>query len=89
MFLQRQLVTYARFVYLFIGFIKFTESYYMILVTKRRQIGIVCGHKIYSIEESQLITVPHPTVQTEVSHSKVELRLVLYLAPFSAVFIIC
>ena len=49
----------------------------MILVTKRRQIGSICGHAIYSIEESQLITVPHPSVQTEVSHSKDELRLAL------------
>jgi hypothetical protein len=46
----------------------------MILVTKRRQIGTICGHAIYSIEESQLITVPHSTVQTETSNSKVELR---------------
>jgi hypothetical protein len=58
------------------GFIKFMECYYMILVTKRRQIGSICGHAVYSIEESQLITVPHPCVQTEVSHSKEELRLV-------------
>ena len=58
----------------FPGFIKFMESYYMILVTRRRQIGTICGHAIYSIEESQLITVPHPAVQTEISYSKVELR---------------
>lgn len=56
------------------GFIKFMESYYMIVVTRRRQIGTVCGHAIYSIEESQLITVPHSTVQSEASYSKVELR---------------
>ncbi|KAG0560065.1 hypothetical protein KC19_10G151800 [Ceratodon purpureus] len=57
-----------------VGFIKFMESYYMILVTKRRQIGTLCGHAIFCIDESQLITVPHSTVQTEASHSKVELR---------------
>jgi hypothetical protein len=57
-----------------VGFIKFMESYYMILVTKRRQIGTICGHAIYSITESQMITVPHSTVQTEASLSKVELR---------------
>ncbi|KAG0615581.1 hypothetical protein M758_5G052900 [Ceratodon purpureus] len=66
-----QLVTKA---YGIVGFIKFMESYYMILVTKRRQIGSICGHAIYCIEESQLITVPHPSVQTEVSNSKDELR---------------
>ncbi|KAJ7186236.1 hypothetical protein O6H91_Y537100 [Diphasiastrum complanatum] len=57
-----------------VGFIKFMESYYMILVTKRQQIGILCGHAIYAIEENQLITVPHSSVQSDVAHSKAELR---------------
>eukprot|EP00249_Psilotum_nudum_P020990 c27924_g1_i1 orf=1-615(-) len=56
------------------GCIKFLESFYLILVTKRRQIGFICGHAIYGIEESQLITVPHLTVQTDLAHSKAELR---------------
>ncbi|GAV78441.1 Syja_N domain-containing protein [Cephalotus follicularis] len=56
------------------GCIKFLESYYLILVTKRRQIGCICGHAIYSIDESQLITVPHVFIQTDVAHSKTELR---------------
>lgn len=58
----------------FKGCIKFLESYYLILVTKRRQIGSICGHAIYSIDESQIITVPHVSVQTDVAHSKTELR---------------
>jgi hypothetical protein len=57
-----------------LGCIKFLESYYLILVTKRRQIGCLCGHAIYSIDESQLITIPHVSVQTDVAHSKTELR---------------
>ncbi|GFP81397.1 phosphoinositide phosphatase sac1 [Phtheirospermum japonicum] len=56
------------------GCIKFLESYYLILVTKRRQIGCICGHAIYCIDESQIITVPHVSVQTDVAHSKTELR---------------
>ncbi|KAF8411881.1 hypothetical protein HHK36_004439 [Tetracentron sinense] len=56
------------------GCIKFLESYYLILVTKRRQIGCICGHAIYSIEESQLVTVPHVSIQTDIAHSKTELR---------------
>ncbi|KAL5993085.1 Phosphoinositide phosphatase sac1 [Asimina triloba] len=56
------------------GCIKFLESYYLILVTKRRQIGAICGHAIYGIDESQLITVPHSSVQTDVAHSKTEQR---------------
>ncbi|XP_057841139.1 phosphatidylinositol-3-phosphatase SAC1 [Cryptomeria japonica] len=56
------------------GCIKFLESYYLILVTKRRQIGCICGHAIYGIEDSQLITIPHSSVQTDLAHSKTELR---------------
>ncbi|KAF4346270.1 hypothetical protein G4B88_014955, partial [Cannabis sativa] len=60
-------------VYGIAGCIKFLESYYLILVTKRRQIGCVCGHAIYSIDESQLVPIPHVSIQTDVSHSKTEL----------------
>ncbi|KAL0351327.1 UNVERIFIED_CONTAM: Phosphoinositide phosphatase SAC1 [Sesamum calycinum] len=61
-------------VYGIVGCIRFLESYYLILVTKRRQIGSICGHAIYSIDESQIITIPHVSVQTDVAHSKTELR---------------
>ncbi|XP_022152421.1 phosphoinositide phosphatase SAC1 isoform X2 [Momordica charantia] len=56
------------------GCIKCLESYYLILVTKRRQIGCICGHAIYGIDETQLITIPHVSVQTDVAHSKTEIR---------------
>ncbi|EYU22796.1 hypothetical protein ABFS82_03G116200 [Erythranthe guttata] len=56
-----------------IGCIKLLESYYLILVTRRGQIGSVCGHAIYSIDESQIITIPHVSVQTDIAHSKTEL----------------
>ncbi|XP_010921635.1 phosphatidylinositol-3-phosphatase SAC1 isoform X2 [Elaeis guineensis] len=61
-------------VYGIAGCIKFLESYYLILVTKRRQIGSICGHAIYSIDDSQLITIPHSSIQSDVAHSKTELR---------------
>lgn len=57
-----------------VGCIKFLESYYLILVTKRRQIGCICGHAVYSIDESQIISIPHASVQTEAAFSKTELR---------------
>lgn len=52
------------------------ESYYLVLVTKRRQIGCICGHAIYAIDESQMITVPHASIQSDVANSKTELRSV-------------
>lgn len=59
-----------------VGCAKFMESYYLILVTKRRQIGCICGHAIYAIDESQIISVPHATIQSDVANSKTELRSV-------------
>ncbi|KAL2893539.1 Phosphoinositide phosphatase SAC1 [Bienertia sinuspersici] len=61
-------------VYGIAGCIKFLDSYYLILVTKRRQIGCICGHAIYAIDESQMITIPHASVQTDATYSKAELR---------------
>lgn len=57
----------------------------MILVTKRRQIGCICGHAIYSIDESQLITIPHVSIQSDVAHSKTELR---YFHPYDCYFML-
>ncbi|KAH9305546.1 hypothetical protein KI387_009950, partial [Taxus chinensis] len=57
-----------------VGFIKFLEPYYMILITKRRQIGAICGHAIFGISESQIILVPHPTVRTNLACSRDEQR---------------
>uniref|UniRef100_A0A3Q7JKZ5 SAC domain-containing protein n=1 Tax=Solanum lycopersicum TaxID=4081 RepID=A0A3Q7JKZ5_SOLLC len=56
------------------GGLNFVAKVYGIAVTKRRQIGSICGHAIYSIDESQIITIPHVSVQTDVAHSKTELR---------------
>ncbi|KAH9758056.1 phosphatidylinositol-3-phosphatase SAC1 [Citrus sinensis] len=67
-------LTFVAKVFGIAGCIKFLESYYLILVTKRRQIGCICGHAIYSIDESQLITIPHVSIQSDVAHSKTELR---------------
>ncbi|KAK7258261.1 hypothetical protein RIF29_32840 [Crotalaria pallida] len=61
-------------VYGIAGCIKFLECYYLILVTKRRQIGCVCGHPIFSIKDTHFITIPHPSIQSDLSHSKSELR---------------
>jgi len=47
----------------------------MLLVTKRRQVGTLCGHAIYVVVESRLIPIPHRSVQTDVAISHDESRL--------------
>lgn len=59
---------------LFLGFIKFLGPYYMLLITKRRSIGAICGHTIYAVSKSEIIPLPNPAVRTNVVNSKNENR---------------
>ncbi|KAF2162511.1 hypothetical protein M409DRAFT_27135 [Zasmidium cellare ATCC 36951] len=38
-----------------LGFIRFTEAYYMLIITKRRQAAMVGGHYMYQIEGTELV----------------------------------
>lgn len=40
-----------------VGFVKFLEGYYLILVTKRTQIAVVGMHMIYTIKDTVMIKV--------------------------------
>ncbi|XP_050285150.1 phosphoinositide phosphatase SAC2-like [Quercus robur] len=57
-----------------VGFVKFLEPYYMLLITKRRKIGEICGHAIYTITKSKMIPISNPTVRTLIAYSKNENR---------------
>ncbi|KAL3623561.1 Phosphoinositide phosphatase sac4 [Castilleja foliolosa] len=47
-----------------VGFIKFLGPYYMLLITQRRQIGVICGHIIYSVSKSEMFPLPHSAVRS-------------------------
>jgi len=38
-----------------LGFIRFTEAYYMILITKRTQVAVIGGHYIYQIDDTEMV----------------------------------
>jgi len=38
-----------------LGFIRFTEAYYMLLITKRQQVAMIGGHYIYQIDGTELV----------------------------------
>lgn len=38
-----------------LGFIRFTEAYYMLLITKRAQVALIGGHYVYRIDSTELI----------------------------------
>ena len=65
---------------LIIGFIKFLGPYYMLLITKRRKIGAICGHAIYSIAKSEILPIPNSTVRSEMANSKNENRSFVHFA---------
>lgn len=46
-----------------LGFIRFMESYYMILVTKRTKCGVIDKHVIHTIKDTVMIRVCEPSVK--------------------------
>lgn len=57
-----------------VGFIKFLGPYYMLLITKRKPIGAICGHTIYAISKSEILPLPNPAVLADMVISKNENR---------------
>ncbi|CAH2053740.1 unnamed protein product [Thlaspi arvense] len=57
-----------------IGFIRFLGPYYMLIITKRRKLGEICGHTVYGVAKSKIITIPHASVLSNVAYSKDEKR---------------
>lgn len=46
-----------------VGFVRFLEGYYIILVTKRRHAAMIGHHSIYKIEDTALIYIPNDGVR--------------------------
>ncbi|ORZ14234.1 SacI homology domain-domain-containing protein [Absidia repens] len=44
-------------IYGMIGFIRFTQGWYMIFITKRKQVALLGGHYVYHIDETQLVPI--------------------------------
>ncbi|XP_058756818.1 phosphoinositide phosphatase SAC3-like isoform X2 [Vicia villosa] len=57
-----------------VGFIKLLGPYYMLLITKRRQIGAICGHTVYAISKTEMIPLPNSSVRSNITDSKNENR---------------
>ncbi|CAH1442399.1 unnamed protein product [Lactuca virosa] len=57
-----------------VGFVKFLGPYYMLLITKRRKIGVICGHAIYAITKSEILAIPNSTIASNMDYSKNENR---------------
>ena len=42
----------------FLGFVRFTAGWYMILITKRSPVALLGGHYVYHCEETEILTIP-------------------------------
>ncbi|XP_038990269.1 phosphoinositide phosphatase SAC2-like [Phoenix dactylifera] len=61
-----------------VGFFKFLGPYYMLLITRRRKIGTICGHAVFAVAKSETIALPHSTVGSDIANSKDENRFLVY-----------
>uniref|UniRef100_A0A3Q1I3G8 SAC domain-containing protein n=1 Tax=Anabas testudineus TaxID=64144 RepID=A0A3Q1I3G8_ANATE len=46
-----------------VGFVRFLEGYYIVLITKRRKVADIGGHSIYKIEDTSMIYIPNDSVR--------------------------
>lgn len=46
-----------------VGFIKFLEGYYIILITKRRRVALIGHYTIYKIEDTSMVYIPHESIR--------------------------
>ena len=49
----------------------------MLLITKRRQIGTICGHPIYGVSRSEMIPLPNAAVWSSIAIPKNENRFLV------------
>ncbi|KAG2298299.1 hypothetical protein Bca52824_034771 [Brassica carinata] len=64
----------ATLCYGIIGFIKFMGPYYMLVITERREIGEICGHKVYEVSNSEIISLRNSSVLCNIANSRDENR---------------
>ncbi|XP_059486808.1 polyphosphoinositide phosphatase isoform X2 [Neocloeon triangulifer] len=46
-----------------VGFIRFLEGYYIILITKRTRIAVIGNHSVYKIEDTSMIYIPNEGIR--------------------------
>ncbi|CAI0448160.1 unnamed protein product [Linum tenue] len=57
-----------------VGFVKFLGPYYMLLITKRRTIGSICGQNVYAVSKSEMIPIQNSSVHADTVDSRNEIR---------------
>ena len=47
----------------YLGFIKFLEGYHMIVITRRSQVARIGYHRIYKIDETDMISITNEDIK--------------------------
>lgn len=50
-----------------VGFIRFTSTYYMVLISRRSVVALVGGHYIYHCDETKILPICHPSVMSSIA----------------------
>ena len=50
-------------IWLCLGFIKFLEGYYMIVITRRSQVARIGYHRIYKIDETAMLSITNEDIK--------------------------
>lgn len=62
-----------------LGFIKFTEAYYMVAIVKRQQVAMIGGHYVYQIDGTELFPLTTPSSLFQKNRSAEETRFLAIL----------
>ncbi|CAG0881896.1 unnamed protein product [Cyprideis torosa] len=60
-----------------IGFVRFLEGYYILLITKRRKVALIGYHSLYKIADSKILAIPNESVRIQHPDEQKYLRLFL------------
>jgi len=51
-----------------VGFVKFLEGYYLILISKRRRVALIGGHTLYKIDDTVMIPIANEQARSKFSN---------------------
>ncbi|WZZ40018.1 hypothetical protein YC2023_036277 [Brassica napus] len=76
-------------IYVVSGFIKFLGPYSMLVITERREICQICGHMVYEVSKSEIISLRNSSVLSNIANSRDE--NVCFHLPFTILchFFVC
>ncbi|EDO30298.1 predicted protein [Nematostella vectensis] len=51
-----------------LGFVRFLEGYYIVLITERRKQAQIGAHTIYKVEDTKLVPIPNESIVQKIQH---------------------